>query len=487
MANKRVFVSFSSKDDSFVTKFMARLSAQPVQVWDYSREGCEIPGAARVKEYLRQRVSGSDVFIPAVTEAYVQSEYTAVEVEQALALERTGAVRILPLVVPSLGAQKQWPAPYAGLREIRHYEFAPDEPAGVETLVRRICGDLQIEYAPLPISDPRLPFMDRFVREFENRVPRHAEHLRALYCRLQGAIADFTNVFEQQRYGAALKSITYFISMCEYEHAGQRFYYPYLVRAVCLMTVGRWSEASDVLHRLMDHSMLEENAFAALGRVKQAQGRFPEALYLYEKALERNPHDEGAATGVVVNSVLSGRRLPSEAILSVIEKGKFVSPEEEQAAALFADVRRQGQLSDVDIVNYANILVDLGQRRQARDMLRQGVQHEPDNRLLLRWLARYYLEEGPQEEAVLYYKRIVALSNGSIESLYEYLLAQVAAGDSQATETAERLINAGNPGNENEFYYVGYAHWLLGHSERAEYDFERSGFGESHHYRHAKP
>jgi hypothetical protein len=55
----RIFVSFSGEDRPFVRRLLARLQAQPLEAWDYSREDQEVHGGAELIDDLRRQTQVS--------------------------------------------------------------------------------------------------------------------------------------------------------------------------------------------------------------------------------------------------------------------------------------------------------------------------------------------------------------------------------------------------------------------------------------------
>jgi len=177
MNRPRVFVSFSHKDNEFVQRLFDRLRAQPLELWDYSREGDEIPGGCNVHHYLEERIERCDVFLAVVSPNSFASDYAKHEVTHALRQSRSGLLRIIPLVLTPYPQMPQWPGPYDELKKILGYLVRPgasnsEERAEVrmslEETLRRLCRVLTLEYSPLPVEDPRLPFMDKFDQELKD-------------------------------------------------------------------------------------------------------------------------------------------------------------------------------------------------------------------------------------------------------------------------------------------------------------------------------
>ena len=512
----KTFVSFSSNDDIFVSKLLARLRAQPLNVWLYSMEGEEIPGSANLAVYLQERVAQSTLFIPLVSAASLESRYTTIEVKAALACHQAWGLPIVPLVDVAV-KDKPWPDYYEPLRSFRYFEVDFKHHAHWEEAVRRICEcdackAVGVKYLPFNPEDVRLPFMDRFHREIEsfhreikNRPPRDKERAYALHERLLRTVNTFAAAFEEQDYPGALRATEYFLALCEYEYDGEPFYYPYIVKAVCLIALGRLAEAAELLNQLQrrkppDAEANENSVLGALGYVKQALGQYGEAADYYRESLKRDPSDAAAATGVVVNEVLSGRRKDLEEAIKVIQKGTFLTEQDRlnaravdamglaqmgrsrEAAEILLELKRLGQATPDTLINFAKVLFDLRQTTAAEEVMEELVAQFPAEIEVRRQAARLYIDCGPLQQAVPHLEALVSLQPKDLDVLFELLNVLVRTGErQQAKRRADELL-AILPSAPDHFYYTGFANWLLGKADRAYYDFERSGHGPEEYY-----
>jgi tetratricopeptide (TPR) repeat protein len=490
----KTFFSFSSRD-AFVPRLLTRLQAQNLNIWDYSVEGDEIPGGETITPYLRDRVGQSTLFLPVVSPNSLRSPFTKAEVDCALARHAECGLRIIPLVETSAIDIVPWPEPYADLRKLRYHSFGGEveDRRQMEDAIARVCQDVGVPYMGLVADTPRLPLMERTDRELLRRVPRDTERANILYARLDMAIRTCKIGLEQGDYARALSAIEYFIAMVENEYEGDAFYYPYLVRAVCLIAVGRLPDSAQALTVLRIHPEREESLYGLLGYIRQAQGLFAEAASLYRESLRRDPHDPAAATGVVVNEALAGEPLCDlPEACRVIEFGRYLSEDErelaqealalgmarmgqsDRAAAILFDRIRDRQASAVTYINLANVLVDLRRHADARDILMQAWQLHLDDFQIGHHLMRFLLDLGRDGEAVAIARQATELMPDRPDIWFERLLIERRAGCDDAANTAARLASM-LPKMKEDFYYTGYANWVIGSAERAAYDLERSG------------
>lgn len=501
------FVSFSSRDNDVTRRLFARLKAQQLSLWDYSSEGEEIPGGVEITPYLKQRIDCSNLFIPIVTSNSHGSQYTKAEVEYALCC-RSGQLTIISLVDKEFDNKvKDWDEPFSRLKDVRYYPVDFSSQEDIEEAIRRICNDIGIVHVPLIINDPRLPFMDKFQAELDRKAPIHEERTNIIHSRLMQAIDTFNASFEKGDYSQCANAMSFFISTCEYEFKGEKnkFYYPYIVKAICLISMGEWNEAQELLLRLMNHDKVDENVFGALGYIKQHLGCYKEAAAYYKKSLELDVNDAAAASGVLINKALSGDILDSKTIndlLALLDKEAANQSERdsiksdkikahvlaalgrsEEAEAIWLRLATKGVVEPDDAINLSRVLVDLGRYEEAIQILEKFHALYPDALDLLHRLATLCWLTGRRDEALKNFKTLVEKAPNNSQYRYDYLYSLWRSGHKEtARVTAHEFLHAGLPNGPEDFFRIGFANWILGQEERARYDFERSGQPESEFY-----
>lgn len=505
MSRPRVFVSFSSRDRDLVRRLFARLEAQPVDLWNYADEAQEIPGGAEIADYLTERIDRSDYFLPLVSPNSFESNYARQEVHHALAPPASAGPRIVPLVLPECPMDRPWPEPYRTLESRRYRMVDFSSIAALEETVVALCKDMHVRYLPLLSTDPRLPFMDRFVAEVEGTCPRRNERDIAVYTRLMAVLSEFQEAFEAGDFPRALARISYFVLSCEYEFVQERFYYPYVVKAVCEIACGQLLNATATLEALKDHPHLDENVFGALGYIQQQHGMYREALACYREAVRRAPADPAAKAGEVMNAILCGEPIDIDQAFRDIERGPILVDEDRvkvRALKAFA-LARAGRLSDAEaefaalvreghadasvLANFADVLVNQGRQRQARDLL-QRFHKDFDDDNLLHHLASLSFQIGDTRDALRYFADLVKRCPNVRQYRIDAAQAYWHAGDrGQAKKLCAPLLDPSEfplPRTADDFFRDGFANYFLGDRDRADYDFERSGMDPKKHYRH---
>ena len=520
MHKSRIFVSFSHKDKDFVQRLFDRLRAQPVELWDYSREGQEIPGGHNVLRYLQERVERCDVFLPIVSPNSFTSNYARHEVMHAMKHHRAGRIRLIPLVSAHCPQDQQWPDPYEKLKGILSYqiEMVTSTAEGrihgrmsLEEILRRLCHILDVEYSPLPLEDPRLPFMDKFDEELEqaktmgHHFPDETRQID-IFGRLAKARNEVAEAIRVGGYGEALTAINYFIAICEYEVPEHSFFYPYIVKGICLVSSGQLLSALDVLLPMLQDHRCDENLFGLLGYIKQQQGAHREALEFYRLSMDKAPDDPAAKHGLILSAIYSGTKVDIDAWFRKIESTPITQPQDRrkvqalkafayatagrlpEATRVYEEMLEEGLIDVNLLINYSHCLCDEGQTEHALALLAQyqGDYGLDDN--YLHHLGTLYFRVGKLRHAHQCFECLITNYPRRRQYTIDAARVQWESGDRQSAKILARSIldrsQFGLPVSANDFFCDGFANWLLGNRERANYDFERSGLSSKNHYRH---
>jgi len=106
-------------------------------------------------------------------------------------------------------------------------------------------------------------------------------------------------------------------------------------------------------------------------------------------------------------------------------------------------------------------------------------------------LGTLYFREGNLQKARQRFERLLVDFPRRRQYMIDAAQVRWATGDYDGAKALAQLIldrtYFGLPVSSNDFFCDGFAQWLLGHYERADYDFERSGLASETHYRHIIP
>lgn len=102
MGNSHVFISHSTRDDSFVKDLRRALEALGINVWVESRESA---GGAKLTPEIEQAIAGARGFLAVLSPNAVNSPWVRKEIRKGLEVEaaRGGdGYRVVPLLLPGI-------------------------------------------------------------------------------------------------------------------------------------------------------------------------------------------------------------------------------------------------------------------------------------------------------------------------------------------------------------------------------------------------
>jgi tetratricopeptide (TPR) repeat protein len=496
---RRVFVSFSGHDRPMLRRLLARLADHALDVWDYSREDAEIPGGAELVEELLREVNRCDVFIPVLTQHSFRNEFVRREVERAIALRaEASSPAIIPLLVADAAAPSM-PDPFGALSRYRIRRFRPE--GGVEPIVAELCRDLALDYRPMLPEDRRFPLLARFQSEIGNTAPLAGDRDNAVYVRLHTAIGSFREAFDAAQFTRASDVMAYVIGICEYEFAGDTFYYPYLVRAVCALLQGRLLEASAVLEKLSDHPRSDEHYLALQGMLSFQRGAYHEAQSWFERAAkaaaDRGADDLSPLAWLLQTHLHTGAPIQLGGLIQRLDEAEGADTTERlnvRKLAAFAEARLGSQARAAErlralvndghatadvLTSLAGVLDELGEARAARELLQSHLHGNADQPLYRQALGSLCYRTGRAEEALAHFRALVEREPAVRQFYYDAMLVAHSLGhDGEARDLASRILDRKTfplPATPDDYFIDGLANFLLGRHERARYDRERSG------------
>lgn len=493
----RLFVSFSSKDEIAIRMLFSALAVQHVNVWDYSREGEQLPLAAPVEESLTGKINLCDYFLAVVSDSSTDAllgRYTDFEVRCAVESGLSERRRLLPLLLVT-SPPAEWRGAYRDIKTLLRVALNPADQRQFDEGVRRICEYLSVPYVPPILNDPRVFFSRRFQQEMNSQKVAPAD-----YVDLMNIIIACAEQVAQNEWEEAGRLITLFLSLSAFKLPGVRFYYPQIIKGVFELQAGHFETAEQTFAQATEHPLCDENSFGGLGHAYFYQHRYDEALAAFRKGLELNPADKslqfnimGAllhTTTPVVDAPLPDTHGPeglSSADLVKLDKMKglaFIARGKyEDAVKVFELIATREQLDAASAIYYYQALKACGRMDDAIGVLRGEAARQEDLNLY-HHLADAYLKANMLRQCLRVYEdRLCRPDCRTRKYLVEYAYILNAVGGAinavRMREVCEQVLDPKNFDNSllttEDFYYLGFAHYLLGNHELARYDYERSG------------
>ncbi|MEO0082551.1 MAG: toll/interleukin-1 receptor domain-containing protein [candidate division WOR-3 bacterium] len=494
MKPPRLFISFSSRDVDFVRRLFNSLKSQGAEVWDYSRREEGITPGHDIPEVLRRQIDGSDYFITVVSRNSMDpavGRFVRLELEHALSCGMLGQGRIIPVVLLDR-VPESWRGPHKQLETTLHLDLRSDDARQYDDLIVRICRLIAIPYSPPYLGDLRLPFAKRFQDELREVITSPA-----LYDELAVAADDFARKFAAHQWQEADEAVGYIFVAARYKLPETRLYFPLIARAICQLQMGRFGDAEELLMTAIQHPRKDENSYGALGQLYFRSQRYEEALQAFERALELCPPDERLelqfnilGTRIQLGQIPDGAEVlagfdraaldPDE--LAEVEKMeaivKYKQGRLNQALTILDRLRSSGRDDPAAAVYAFLCLSESGRRQEALDRLRADARRLDDT-ILHHYLASFCLSIGEHEEGLRIFREVLcAPGRRTRQFMVEYARALTTLGRSREAGQVCRQVLSREffraPATAEDFFYDGFANYLLGHGERARYDYERS-------------
>ncbi|MGA1876182.1 MAG: tetratricopeptide repeat protein, partial [bacterium] len=394
------------------------------------------------------------------------------------------------------------------LRGYKYIEIDPDDPESYEDGIMEICSRLKRPYFPPFKSDSRLPLLDRFTGEIRdlNLSPHQ-------YKGFGKVIEKFTTAFSQGDWLESENLISYFIKYFQYNIPNIQLYYPLVVKGVCELQLGRFVEAKETFSKAAQHPKADANSFGGLGHVYFRQQRYEEALARYEKALSISPGEESweirfnilgikiqlgldIDDDMAILEKIEYKKLKPDELIKVMnmkgiaffKKGDYLS-----SLKIFESMHREGHYDATSICYHHSCLRSMGKIREAIELLCTEAEHleksrshtymgfveDDDGITLYHHLADLYIQARMMDQALRIYEDKLCKKQGmDRQFMVEHARILIHVGrEEEAMRVCEEVLNRKYflpPKTSKEFFYDGFANYLLGNHERARYDYERS-------------
>lgn len=287
---RRVFLSFSSADRIVVRPLMAMLRDQGLAVWDYSAFREEIPVGSPISEILKAEIEACDVFVPLLTCSSTSMDecgrYTRLEHGHAMSIGKP----IMPILWNDRAPKPaEWKGDsfYAPMSCLRYAEFSGTKEEDLQAAVEPLCRDMKIAYQPRMPDDPKLPVLRKFRDEADALLQTNAIHAD-----LRGILGRFSRAYREERWSDAESLVGFFVSSIEYHKiAKEPLYYSMVVQGVLALHHGDSGKARTCFEKAKSSNPLDGNAHGGLGIVCMRTGAFKDAVQHFRKVLELPTND----------------------------------------------------------------------------------------------------------------------------------------------------------------------------------------------------
>lgn len=502
-----VFISFSSKDLP-VGKLFSALQSQSIKVWDYSAEGQELAVGHRLSSLLKSKIDSCEYFIAVISPNSLNraiGETPIFEVEYAIASGKAANNRLLPLL---LNDPSQWLETYP---ELKHdptlgdvFDYQNED--RFENTVRRICEWLAVKYVPTSLRDKRAFFSDLLLAEIE-----HQEMTKAEFVKLILESNHFGRHMLNEEWSDALDSIGLLAGIAKRMVPPVSLHYLLVMRGLCQLQLNQLTSAEQTFLEATTGHDLRSNpllglGYAGLGHTYAAMERFYESLTAFQKAVEFASDDYLHFThqAAILNA---GGKTIDESVFDIFDN-RTAAPEERlklltlkgalhyrkreyrEAIRIFRDLSVD-ELDENSAIFYALALKDNGEFENAVDVLFYAANRIKSTNLY-HYLADTFWAAGESILALAVFEDFLCVittpSDYARQLLVEYarMLRTIDGNDSakarQACERAVDLTLLPPTQSKADYFFIGFAQYLLGNKEAAKFFFDNSSGFSTEYY-----
>ena len=497
----RIFLSYAKADAETAAVISADLTAQGFEVWEYARNWKKEDLRFSIPDPCAELIQRANWFVPVVSAASVNpssGRYMVMEMEYATELGLLKQNRMIPLLLTA-SRPKKWLKPFDMLMPLGAVKLDPDERRGYLQKIAGLCRQMTVVYRPVIRKRPYLPFWKGFLDEVETVRKTYPDTWH-----LMPALTEFDRCFDRKEWNRALELITYYNTSVTYLADGtQHDANSLMVQAHCECITGHAEAAELLLKRAATElpdapSVLGSLAYLHLLRKEPYQAREYlvaaiarcTAASLRERMFYLRPMVElGEAISeedrdlVLDTDIANWEDDERTAIHGVRAQLLYQSARYKPAIDLLTSAKAEG-LYNTPTVIYAHLSwLKLERKSEAESILTDQIREtEPDGDInsaeLYYQLAEYYLTTDQVGKTLTIYEKQLCKPETVTRKFavrYARILKQL--GDDKRTRTECLQILGGEfapPCSYEDFYYDGYANYLLGNTERAKHDFERS-------------
>lgn len=499
--NHCIFLSYAKADAETAAVVSADLTAQGFQVWDYASSWKKEDLPFGIPETCRELIQRATWFIPIVSAASVNpstGRYMVMEIEYAAEQCLMTQNRVVPLML-SAAKPKKWLKPFDILMPLGVIKIDPANRRDYLLKIARLCRQMNSMYRPVMKQRPYLPFWQGFLDEVTAVRKNFPEswHLMPL-------LTEFDRCFEEKEWPEALSHIAYFNAAVSY-FAEKTMQTPHtlMVHATCAFQNGLVETAASLLDRAEKERpndpavaglkvylhlsreepyLAREHLVTALARctAKSLRERMYYLRLLPELGEPISEEDRKLAQETDVSTWEVNERRAVYALRAIL---LYQTARYKPVIDLLQKAAGDDLHGTTTVIQAHLAWLKLERNNEAETVLTDAIHESKSNKRLRQpelyyHLAEFYLKTERVGKTLTVYERHLCkptIVTRRFAIRYARILKQL--GDEKRTLTECRQVLGGEfppPRSCADYYYDGFANYLLGNMERAKYDFERS-------------
>jgi tetratricopeptide (TPR) repeat protein len=498
----RLFFSYVPQDKQAVDAIVSELKLQGFVIVDYSDRWQKADIGKPIPEECADTIDQCTYFVPVVSANSVNpstGKYTVIEVEYALEKDLRTQHRIAPIVLAQC-KPKRWLKPFDSLEDISHLEIDTVDRRMFLQAISGFCARLDVPFKPRPAERPMLPYWKMFCDEIAA-----VQQTRKLDADLVPVVAEMARCFEEKNWQETYFLVSYLLLTAQYRRLPVKLFYTGLVKGMCEVELGLLDSAETGLQVAGSLKPEDPLVSACLGYLYLRRRDNAAAKVCFNNALEKCSQKEGHELRlycivplVELREALSVK--DREAVLSVAptacadDEGLrvlnaqmallYAAREYRKAVDILHTCTRRGRCSATMSMYGAFCLKEIGEVPEAISVLTSAVRDVdggPSSQLtaLNFALAELHLSLGNAKEARgIYERRMLSPETQTRKLLIGYArIVKKCNDEKRMTAICAKILKGSvfpSPRTCEDFYYDGYAHYLLGDLACAQSDYERS-------------
>jgi tetratricopeptide (TPR) repeat protein len=500
--HKYVFVSFCSRDTVFVKDILSGLAGQNIDFWDYTNDIQEVEVGEVIMDRVKKEIDKCDYFVLLISPNSSDpstGKYVHLELEYAMELGFIEKEKIISIALKNKEDDLvRLKGVFEKVKSIKYEEIVLDQIPSYVKAISSICRRLKQQYIAPVEAHKRLPFHDLFRKEVIR-----LSHSHSKYVELMGILGEFNEYFKKGDWEQAHFLISHFLSSCRHKIPGYKTFYPWIVKAVCEQELNLLDEAELSYLKAGEIKPDDQNVYGGLGSIYASKRDFVKAESYFKKSLDCCPPDNNRDEKInYINALLENKKaVPGDLqeFLLELDLSEFLDDElikikNIQVALLFqtnqisralrilGDMHQNSLYDSSTILFYHLCLLRSNNDDKAGTILLKACQETNsrlDKLILNHYLSDFYLKRGEINKAVSIYENYLVCDKNRTRQLFiKYARIFKHLKNNNKVKSICRELLYGKlfplPVTREDFYYDGFAQYLLENEERASYDFERS-------------
>lgn len=464
-------------------------------------------------------------------------KYPQFEVDYAIESGKLERHKILSVLINDAPAPESWGGAYSKLKQGKHINLNLSDEEKFEDSIDAICNWLSKEYMPSSILTDTVFVTRKSVKELNKILLANKEKTAPLppakFKELINVINECAREARRGEWEEVKLIVSWFLRKLKKISPEAQIYHPIIIKAGCELNLKQYENAEKMYleattNPAFSNSSLSWLGYAGLGHARSLMRRFDEAVEAFEQSLAFAARDDADIRDTDIDDIkinLLGAILQTEtdgldetllnkydlktrlneydySKLSTDDRRNFFTLKGifyyktgnyEAAEEVFQKLGVEDNLDEAAAMYYSLVLGALGKDSEAVKILELYIADKLETADKLKIADLYYYLTGAYfkidavDKGLRVYKDVLCNPHPDYRDYWSrefficYALTLKALDNEKYIKEihsiCENVLDRKffpSPVTREEYYYTGFANYLLGRNERAKYDYERS-------------